>query len=59
MMGETPSYICSLFLETNILKETFEDTKGVIKIRKSENDRQYNDQKKQKKTKGQTAIYKT
>jgi len=43
------TYICSLCLETNILKETFEDTKGVIRIRKSENDGQYNDQKKKDK----------
>jgi len=38
-------------------KEKFEDTKGVIRIRKSKKDRQHNDQKKR--TKGQTTIYKT
>jgi len=35
-------------------KGEFEDTKGVIRIRKSKKDGQYNDQKK-----GQTTIYKT
>ena len=35
----------------------FEDTKGVIRIRKSKKDRQHNGQKK--KYKGQTTIYKT
>jgi len=38
-----------------IIQEEFEDTKGVIKIRKLKKDRQHNDQKK----KGQTRIYKT
>jgi hypothetical protein len=33
----------------NILWEKFEDTKGVIRIRKSKNDRQHNDQKKKDK----------
>jgi hypothetical protein len=37
------------------MKERFEDTKGVIRIRKSKKDRQYNGQKQ----KGQTTIYKT
>jgi len=36
-------------------KEEFEDTKGVIIIRKSKKERQHNGQKK----KGQTMIYKT
>jgi hypothetical protein len=40
-----------------IMKEEFEDTKGVIRIRKSKKNRQYNGQKKS--TKGQTTIYKT
>jgi hypothetical protein len=31
-------------------KEAYEDTKGVIRIRKSRKDRQYNDQKKKKDT---------
>ena len=35
--------------------EQFEDTKGVIRIRKSKKDKQHNGQKK----KGQTTIYKT
>ena len=39
------------------LKEEFEDTKGVIRIRKSKKDRQHN--AKRKRTKGQTTIYKT
>ena len=39
------------------LWEEFEDTKGVIRIRKSKKDSQHNDQKKR--TKGQTTIYKT
>ena len=30
-------------------KEKFEDTKGVLRIRKSRQDRQYNDQKKKDK----------
>ena len=38
--------------------EEFEDTKGVIRIRKSKKDRQHNGPKK-KSTKGQTTIYKT
>jgi len=40
-----------------IMKEEFEDTKGVIRIRKSKKNRQHNGQKKT--TKGQTTIYKT
>jgi hypothetical protein len=39
------------------MQEEFEDTKGVIRIRKSEKDRQNNDQKKR--TKEQATIYKT
>jgi hypothetical protein len=39
----------------NLLQEEFEDTKGVIIIRKSKKDRQHNDQKE----KGQTTIDKT
>jgi len=38
-------------------QDRFEDTKGVIRSRKSKKDGQYNDQKKR--TKGQTIIYKT
>ena len=38
-------------------QEEFEDTKGVIRIRKSKTDRQHN--AKRKVTKGQTMIYKT
>jgi hypothetical protein len=37
-------------------QKEFEDTKGVIRIRKSKKNRQHNDQKR---TKGQTTIYKT
>jgi len=40
------------------VKNKVEDTKEVIKSRKSKKDRQYNDKMK-KKTKGQTSIYKT
>jgi hypothetical protein len=48
------------------LKEEFEDTKGVIRIRKSKKVKQDNGQKKKdkrtmakrKRTKGQTTIYK-
>jgi hypothetical protein len=39
------------------MQEEFEDTKGVIRIRKSQKDRQNNGQKKR--TKEQTTIYKT
>ena len=39
---------------TNVLQDEFEDTKGVIRIRKSKKDRQHKRQKK----KGQTTIYK-
>jgi hypothetical protein len=38
-------------------RKEFDDTKGVIRIRTSKKDRQYNGQKKR--TKGQTTIYKT
>jgi hypothetical protein len=38
--------------------EEFEDTKGVIRIRISKKNRQYNGQK-EKNTKGETTIYKT
>jgi hypothetical protein len=38
----------------NFLQDEFEDTKGVIRIRKSKKDRQHTRQKK----KGQTTIYK-
>ena len=37
------------------IQEELEDTKGVIRIRKSKKDRQNNDQKET----GQTTIYKT
>ena len=40
------------------MTEEFEDTKGVIRIRKSKKDRQHYDKKK-KSTNGQTTIYKT
>jgi hypothetical protein len=40
----------------NLFREEFEDTKGVIRIRKSKN-RQHNGQ--MKKNKGKTRIYKT
>jgi hypothetical protein len=39
------------------MEEEFEDTKGVIRIRKSKKDRQHNGQKK--KYKRQTTVYKT
>ena len=38
-------------------REEFEDTKGVIRTRKSKKDRQYTGQKRR--TKRQTTIYKT
>jgi hypothetical protein len=57
-------YVCSVVLLDNIeswmflsIEEEFEDTKGLIGIRKTK-DRQHNYQKK-KKDKGQTTIYKT
>jgi len=40
------------------LKEEFEDTKGVIRIRISKKNRQHKSTKR-KRTKGQTTIYKT
>ena len=40
-----------------VMEEEFEDVKGVIRIRISMKNRQYNGQKK--KDKGQTTIYKT
>jgi len=51
--------ICLYWLIKNVLiaEEEFEDIKGVIRIRKSKTDRQHNGQNK--KTKGQTTIYKT
>ena len=39
--------VISLLLSN--IYETFEDTKGVIRIRKSKNNRQHNDQKKKNK----------
>jgi hypothetical protein len=41
-------YICTLYLENDTLlikREEFEDTKRVIRIRKSKKDRQHNGQK--------------
>jgi hypothetical protein len=35
--------------QENMIKEEFEDTKGVIRIRKSKKNRQHNDQKKKDK----------
>ena len=67
-LRSTPSYLeyelwCSIFKRTKyaytpvfVLKEEFEDTKGLIRIRKSK-DRQRNGQ--QKKDKGQRTIHKT
>jgi hypothetical protein len=40
-----------------VYTEEFEDTKGVIRIRKLKKDRQHNGQNK-KKTKGKTTSYK-
>ena len=40
------------------IQEDFKDTKGVIIIRKSKEDRQHNEQNEKKMTKGQTTIYK-
>jgi len=39
--------------------QDFEDTKVIIRISKSEKDRQHNDKKKKEKWKEQTTIYKT
>jgi len=44
-------------LEIHSQKDLFEDTKVVIRIRKSKKNRQYNG--KRKSTKGQTTVYKT
>jgi hypothetical protein len=42
------------------IQEEFEDTKEVVRIRKSKKDIQHNGQKKKdKRTKGQTTIHKT
>jgi vacuolar-type H+-ATPase subunit C/Vma6 len=40
-----------------LMSYKFEDTKGVIRSRRSNKDRQHNDQRKRRK--GQTMIYKT
>jgi hypothetical protein len=45
------------FYDRETFEEEFEDTKGVIRIRKSKKNRQHNSQKKS--TKGQATIYKT
>ena len=45
------------YKKDRIYEEEFEDTKGVIRIRKSMKERQQNGQKK--KNKQQTTIYKT
>jgi hypothetical protein len=44
--------VISLLLSN--IYETFEDTKGVIRIRKSKNNRQHNDQRRR--TKGQIRV---
>ena len=44
-------------ISCHFVKEEFEDTKGVIRIRIWKKNRQHNGQKKP--TKGQTMIYKT
>jgi len=44
-------------IKENKLKEEFEDTKGVIRIREWKKNRQHNDQTKR--YKGQTTVYKT
>ena len=46
----------TVLCSNNDVQEEFEDTKGVIRIRKSKKDRQHNDQKKNDKRK---TIYKT
>jgi hypothetical protein len=52
MLTCSPSY--------HILYEGFEDTKGVIRIRKSKKNRQYNGQKKKgQKEKQRSYMYKT
>jgi hypothetical protein len=40
----------SCFVGNPVIQEEFEDTKGVIRIRKSKNNRQHNGQKKDKGT---------
>jgi hypothetical protein len=55
----TPYTFYSSSIYSSIIKEEFEDTKGVIRIRISKKNRQHNCQKKKyKSTKGQTTIYK-
>ena len=48
----------SVFIGRFLVQEECDDTKGVIRIRKSKKNRQHNGQKKNKRTKGQTTIYK-
>jgi hypothetical protein len=52
-----PVNIISYALFFNIILEEFEDTKGVIRIRKSKTNWQHNGQKKR--TKEQATIYRT
>ena len=44
-VGLLPINIISYALFFNIILEEFEDTKGVIRIRKSKKEKQHNDQK--------------
>ena len=46
-------------IRLKILQEEFEDTKGIIRIRKSEKDRQHNGQKKKDKQRSTIHIHKT
>jgi len=49
---EDRMYMCVSYMENDTLlikEEEYEDTKGVIRIRKSKEDRQHNDQKKKDK----------
>ena len=52
---KTGGNICIILSHKGITKEEFEDTKGVIRIRKSTKDKQH----KRKRTKVRTTIYKT
>ena len=46
-------------IRLKILQEEFEDTKGIIRIRNSEKDRQHNGQKKKDKQRSTIHIHKT
>jgi hypothetical protein len=51
--------ICNKRFYIFCMQEEFEDTKGVIRIHKSKNDRQHNDQKKKDKQRSTKHTHKT